>query len=146
MDEIFVDHHGDAHAIAKASGTVFNPLCDHCISRHCNGVLLGGSIFTNHTGYSIGMHVASFRPGWINRDLLFATFHYPFVQLGLEKIFGQVPEDNIPALQFDLNLGFKVEATVKDVFPEGKSVYILGMYRRDCRFLSIKPRGIKPGA
>lgn len=145
-DGIVFDNYTDGAAIAAASGTIFNPVCDHSIARHRNGVLLGGSIFVNHTGYSIAMHVASFRPGWINRDLLYVTFHYPFMQLGVEKVFGQVPANNKKALEFDLNLGFKIEGEVKDVFPGGESVYILGMYRRDCRFLAITPRGIKPGA
>lgn len=90
------------------------------------------------------MHVAAFRPRWINRDLLWAAFHYPFVQLGVKKVFGQVPEDNTKALELNRNLGFKEETRIADVYPEGDMV-LMSMYKADCRWLSIKPRGIAEG-
>jgi RimJ/RimL family protein N-acetyltransferase len=132
----------DAHfggAIADASGTTFNPLCDVCIARVRGGELLGGMIYTNFTGHSIGVHIAGFEDGWINQDLLWVGFDYPFRQLGVKKIFGLVPESNSKALAFDMKLGFKIVSTIPDVFTDGGMV-VLAMSAEDCRFLKMRPR------
>lgn len=127
--------------IAEAAGTQFNVLADVCIAREEDGVLLGGVVFQNFTGASIGLHVAGFDPHWINKDMLWVTFHYPFVQLNCKKIFGQVPASNKRALEFDLKLGFKIEATISDVFEDGDCV-VVSMRREDCRFLKVRPTGL----
>lgn len=133
-----------ARTIAASTRTHFNPECDQVIAR-CNpeGNLLGGCLYQNYTGPggSIGIHVASYHERWINRDILWICFHYPFVQLNCKKLFGQVPVTNRKALEFDLNLGFKIEATISDVFPDG-DLYVISMLREDCRWLKVKPRGV----
>jgi RimJ/RimL family protein N-acetyltransferase len=129
-----------ARAIAKAAGCFFNPECDHVISREEDGKLLGGVIFTGYTGASIGIHTASFDPRWINKDMLWITFDYPFNQLGVKKLFGQVPSGNLRALEFDLKLGFIEEARIPEVFP-GEDLVVLSMRREDCRWLKRGSRG-----
>ena len=52
---------------------------------------MGGVIFSNYTGESIAMHSAAWDQHWINRDMLFVIFDYPFNQLGVKRMFGQVP-------------------------------------------------------
>jgi hypothetical protein len=132
----------DGSRIAKTAGNAFNPLVDQVIAR-CddNGILMGGSVFTQWTGYggSVAIHVAGFHPRWINRTILFVTFDYPFNQLGVKKLFGQVPSYNKKALDFDLHLGFKAEIIIPDVYPEGDLV-LLSMKREECRFLDHPPR------
>lgn len=129
-----------ARIIAEEVGWFFNPACDHVISRSRNGKLLGGVIFTGYTGSSISIHVAGFDPRWINNDMLWIVFNYPFVQLGVRKLVGQVPSCNHKALDFDFRLGFKEEARITDVFPDGDLVF-LSMRPEDCRWLKLKPRG-----
>lgn len=129
-----------ARAIAKAAGTFFNPECDHVISRQVNGRLLGGVIFTGYTGASIGLHVAGFDPNWINRDILWLTFSYPFSQLNCAKITGTIPSSNLAAVRFNEKLGFVEETRVKDVFPDGDLI-IMSMRREDCRWLKRGSRG-----
>jgi len=133
-----------AEQIAKAARIYFNPLCDVCISRSKDDKLLGGVIFQQFTGMSITIHVAAFDPHWINPDMLWITFHYPFEQLKVKKIFGQVPQDNSRALEFDRKLGFKIETIIRDVYPDGDMV-LLSMYREDCRWLRLKPRSFVSG-
>lgn len=128
--------------IAEAAGTAFNPEVDRCIARVENWELWGGVVYQNFTGASIGIHVAAFRDDWINKDMLWVTFHYPFVQLGCKKLFGQVPASNRKALEFDLKLGFKIEATIADVFPDGDLI-VVSMHRDDCRWLKVRPTGLK---
>lgn len=132
-----LDH---ARAIAKEAGCFFNPECDHVISRSENGKLLGGVIFQGYTGASIGIHVGSFDPRWLNKDMLWIAFHYPFDQLGVQKLFGQIPSDNRKALDFNNKLGFKEEARIAGVFPDADLV-VMSMRREECRWLKRGSRG-----
>lgn len=130
--------------IAREAGCHFNPEVDVCIAR-CDGpVLLGGVTYQNYTGESIGIHVASLVPTWLNRDLLWVSFDYPFNQLGVKRIFGQVPETNTTALEFDLRIGFKVLTKIDGVFRDG-GVFVIVLEREDCRWLDMKPRNLKRG-
>jgi hypothetical protein len=143
MIEFNVAEHG--YRIAKGAGCTFNPAVDQVISVTSGGKLLGGNILTGYTGASIHMHTAGFQPGWATRDFLWVLFDYPFNQLGCKKVFGQVPEYNTRALEIDLKLGFKIVARIEDVFPDAACL-VLSLAREDCRWLKLKPRGIKPGS
>jgi hypothetical protein len=131
------------HRIAVEAGCTFNPAVDQVISVTSEGNLLGGNIFTGYTGASIHTHMAGFVSNWANRDFLWVVFDYPFNQLKCKKVFGQVAETNTRALEIDLKLGFKIEARIEDVFPDGACL-LLAMYREDCRWLRLEPRGLKP--
>lgn len=134
----------DGERIAQAAGTTFNWGVDPVIARVTpKGELMGGVLFSYWTGFdgSINMHSAGFHPRWVNRTMLWVCFDYPFNQLGVKKIFGQVPEDNERALRFNLNLGFEVEQMIKDVYPSGDMI-LMSMYREHCRFLD---RGLLNG-
>lgn len=130
-----------AEQIAESAKAIHNKELDQCISRSEDGELLGGAIYTNYTGRSICMHVAGFAPGWLNKDLLWCGFHYPFRQLKLQKIIAMVPATNYTALEFDLKLGFKEETIIRDVYKEGDMI-VLSMYEDDCRWLHLKPSTI----
>jgi RimJ/RimL family protein N-acetyltransferase len=135
--------------IAKESNFMeYNPLWDRCFSVVRDNRLLGGVILTRYTGEggSIAMHVAGFNPRWLNRDFIWAVFHYAFEGLKVNKVFGEVPASNRKALQFDQKLGFKVEGLIRDVFPDGH-LYLLAMYKGDCRWLNcITPPPFLRGA
>jgi len=135
-----------ARQICEAAGVAYNQAVDPSIVRVEKDKLLGGSVYQNYTGGngSIGIHVASFAPRWINQDLLFMTFHYPFEQLGCNKLFGTVPANNEAALSFNLKLGFRVEQVIKDVYPDGDMI-LMAMHRAECRWLGIKPRKFQIG-
>lgn len=139
MDQIVFDNIDAANQIAAAAPCVYSPAHDHSIARFKDGRLLGGVIFQGYTGASIELHVAGFDPHWISKDMLWAVFTYPFIQLGCKKILGRVAETNRRALEFDLKLGFKEEARIREVFPEG-DLLILTMRRDECRWLKLSPR------
>lgn len=130
---------GYADRIAAAAGAQFNMRFDQCIARVMDGELAGGVIYSGYTKKSISMHVAGFRDDWINRDMLWICFDYPFMQLGCEVLFGQVPSDNLRALEFDMKLGFKIRARIEDVFPDA-DLFVLAMRKDECRWLGLKPR------
>lgn len=132
------------YAIAQAAGCNYNPAVDVVISRTESDELYGGVIYQNYTGTSIGVHMAGFNPHWGNRDLLWVIFDYAFRQLGCKKVFGQLPASNTKALEIDLKLGFKIVTTIDDVFPDG-ALIVVALDRDDCRWLKIKPRGLRIG-
>jgi hypothetical protein len=132
----YADH---GHHIAKTAGCVFNPASDTCISSWKAGRLLGGVIYQNYTGESIAMHTAGYAPNWLTRELLWVFFDYPFNQLGVKRIFAQVPEANARALAFDLKVGFQKVTFIEGVFPDG-GVTVIKMERADCRWLHHKPK------
>lgn len=127
------------HQIATDAGTYYNPLCDIVISRVKNNELQGGCVYQNYTGRSIGIHVTGLKPNWISRDLLWVCFHYPFVQLGCEYIFGQAPTFNLKALAFNRKMGFKEITRIENVFPEGDLV-VFRMHKDECRYLMPRKR------
>lgn len=129
------------HLIAKHAGSIFNPVADTVISRVERGEFRGGVIYNNYTGASINLHVYGVYPDWVNRDMLWICFHYPFVQLGCKKVFAQVPANNTRSLDFELKLGFKIEARIADVFPD-EDLIVVSMRREDCRWLKIRPNGV----
>jgi len=134
---IVVNNPTYSNQIAEASGVMFNIRSDQSIARVENGKLCGGALFTGYTKASIHMHMAGFVPRWINRELLFACFDYPFRQLGVERAFGQVPETNSKALEIDRKLGFKIVARIEGVFPDGACM-VLVLEKADCRWLALK--------
>jgi len=143
MIEFNVEWQG--HAIATAAGSRFTPEFDVVIANTSDDALLGGVTYYGYTQAAISMHVASFAPNWLTRDLLWVAFHYPFVQLGCAKIITTTPSYNLKSLAINRRLGFKEEAVIKDAFPEGNAV-VMGMRAADCRWLSLTPKAIQEGA
>lgn len=129
------------HAIAQASGGHYNPAVDVVLSRTSHaGKLLGGVIYQGYTRQSICVHMAGFIPNWINRDLLWISFQYPFVQLGCNKMFGQIPSTNMRSLALSTRLGFREVTRIDGVFPDGDLV-VMEMNKSECRWLDLrKPR------
>jgi len=130
-----------ARVLAKASGCFYNPESNVVISREKDGVLLGGVIYQGYNGASVVIQVASFDPHWLDRDMLWMAFHYPFEQLGVQKLFTQTPSNNLKALDFNRKLGFKDEARIAGVFRDADLV-IRSMRREECRWLK---RGSRRG-
>lgn len=138
---ILVGNPEHGHTIARHAGSVFNPAVDVVIARVHDGEFRGGVIYNNYTGASINLHVYGVDPNWVNRDMLWIAFHYPFVQLGCKKVFAQVPANNTRSLDFELKLGFKIEARIADVFPD-EDLIVVSMRREECRWLGLRPSGV----
>ena len=81
--------------------------------------------------------MASFRPRWIDRELLWLTFAIPFNIWGVDKLIAPAQSTNEKAVDFILHIGFTIETTIKDVFPDG-DMLIMSMYRKSCRFLNMR--------
>lgn len=106
-----------------------------CIGMEEDGDIVAGVLFDSFNGASICMHVAAL-PGkrWMNRELLWTCFAYPFLQLRVRKILGFVAEGNRVARAFDEHLGFVREATLTNAHPSG-ALIVYSMTRSQCRWL-----------
>lgn len=136
------DHAPDGDILTAMPGR-FNRRVDHVISRlDATGKLLGGVTYDNFCGTSICMHVCSFDPRWLSKDMLWVIFHYPFVHLGCKKVLGFVESTNKQAIAFEKKIGFIEEARIADACPGG-DVLVMSMRREDCRWLNIRPTGVQ---
>lgn len=137
------------HYVAENAKCAFHPETDTTIGvvndsypSESPAHIRGGVIFTNYTGASIWMHVAGRDENWVTRDMLAVTFHYPFVQLGVGRLYGIVEATNGPALRFDLKVGFEIAAVLPGMFASGAGL-VVTMEREKCRWLRLKPRAWK---
>jgi hypothetical protein len=129
--------------VAKAAAvTHFDHFSDPSIATvgASNHRLLGGVIFQDCTGPggSVCLHCAGFLPGWLNRGMLWHTFHFAFNTVGVKKVIGHVPANNYNAMKLDLHLGFTMETTIADVYPGSNGdLFVFSMYREACRWLDL---------
>jgi RimJ/RimL family protein N-acetyltransferase len=124
--------------VCERAGGSWVPGRGTAIGLERNGRLVAGVIFDDFNGANINMHVASDGSrGWLNREYLWFCFYYPFVQLGVKRITGIVPECNEAAARFDEHIGFELEARLKDAHPDG-DLLIYKMTSDKCRWLHLK--------
>lgn len=141
MTRMFVDRFPHYSIICDAAHVCPNPTFDHCVSfgSEDGKEIYYGVIFQNWTTIACTIHSAIFEPRKLNREALYYIFHYPFVQLECERLFGVVPSDNAKALELDRKLGFKCVTVIPGAFPGADGV-VMGMERTDCKWLNFKPR------
>ncbi len=141
MKRIVYDAERIGRWVCERTGGVYDGL-GSAIGLERDGEIVGGVLFDNYNGRSICMHVASNGTGhWITPEFLRQVFHYPFIQLGVSVIIGQVDSTNSAALSFDEAIGFKLEHVIPDAGKFGDLV-ILTMRPAQCRFLKLKERQI----
>ena len=142
MIEFGNHHHGVI--LSQRMKSVYSPASEIVISRSEKGNLYGGCIYEGYTGTAIGIHICGMRPNWINRDLIYFCFAYPFNQLKVNMLLGKVASTNLEALNIDLHLGFKVVATIEGAVPGG-NLLIVRMDREDCHWLHprYRPRNLE---
>lgn len=101
-----------------------------------DGRLVAGVLYEGFNGRNVWMHVAA-EPSrrWMNRQYLWYCFHYPFNEMGVDRVSGYVNASNTAAIEFDEHLGFQREAVLRGAAPDGDDVFIYVMRRNDCRFL-----------
>ena len=90
-------------------------------------------------GASIMLHCAGEGKTWLNREFLWYVFHYPFIELEVNKILSPVESDNLDSRRFIEHIGFSPEATLKDASPKG-DLLIYSLARSDCKWLSLKDK------
>ena len=109
-----------------------------CIGQEIDGNVVAVVGFNNFMPNACQIHIGSVSEvNWMSKDLLWATFDYPFNKLNLRVIIGQICANNTDALRLNRHLGFKVVAEIPDAHMEGDLV-IMAMRKEDCRFLDIQ--------
>lgn len=107
----------------------------YTIGLEREGEIVAVVVFDTFYDTDCQMHIASDGTrAWMNKSLLLAAFAFPFVQLGLKRLTGMVPESNTEALAFDEHIGFVREGYHPDAADDGAMVS-LGLLRRNCRFI-----------
>lgn len=101
--------------------------------------IIGVVGFEGFNGASVRMHSAG-EGNWVTRDLLFASFDYPFNRCKLNMVIGLIPSGNVQAIKFNTNLGFRTVLELPGAHPDG-SLVVMTMERRECRFLERKKHG-----
>ena len=129
--------------IATAAGTGYNPTTDQCISRVTrDGQFLGGTIYTGYNGAVIWGHFAGVE-GWMSPELVWVSFDYPFMQLGVNQILCTVSSHNTKAINLVKRLGYKQLYKIKDGVPNGGELIIFSMSKANCKWLKLRSRYLK---
>lgn len=101
--------------------------------------LIGGVIYCEFREIAPGEHDirmhCSGEPGWLTKATLRVLFGYPFCQLGCIRVTGVVARANKRALDLNRRLGFQIEGCIRDGYGTGKDGLLMGMLRRDCRWI-----------
>ena len=95
--------------------------------------------FTNFIGKTCQIHVVNFNKKYTPRKLLWATFDYPFRQLGLESLIGIVNSNNEQAMKYDQNLGFKEVHRFAGLHDNGGDIVVFELKKDECRFIKELP-------
>jgi hypothetical protein len=102
--------------------------------------LLAGIWFESFNGANMMMHVSALpQSRWMNKEVLWYTFYYPFIECGCKRVTGLVEETNAAAREFDERIGFHLEAKLKDAAPGG-DLLVYVMFRDECRWLGLRDR------
>ena len=99
-----------------------------------NGELVAGVIYEGFNGRNVWMHVAI--TGQFTREYLRYVFHYPFIELGCDRVSGYVEASNTAARRFDEHLGFVPEARLKGAAADGGDVILYVMKKKGCRYVA----------
>jgi len=100
---------------------------------------IAACLYADCNGASVMMHCAGDGKDWLNREFLWYSFYYPFVQLGVSKIIAPVESTNLPCIKFIEHLGFSLEATLKDSCPQG-NLLLYTLEKKNCKWLSLKEK------
>ena len=91
--------------------------------------------YTAFIGKTCQMHMVNLKGGYTPKQLLKASFDYPFNQLGIEKAFGIVNSNNVRAIQYDQKLGFKEAVRFAGMHEDGGDLVVFEMDKTDCRWI-----------
>lgn len=126
---------------ARQEGAKWFPGGRSCIGIENElGELQAVAMFEEYNKANLTMHIAAVSGRhWLNREFLWYCFYYPFVELNCKRVTGLVASTNLQARKFDENLGFTLEATLKDAHPDG-DLLVYVMTKENCRWLTLKER------
>lgn len=134
MIELSTDKHLVGPWVFRRVNKTWAPEGREVIGLVRDGEVVGGVVFEDWNLKSVSAHMAWGDPSVSPRRLIKAVFHYAFIDLGAEKVLGCVNSANTAALKTDLRLGFRPEAVIEGVFPDGDLVIVV-MDRNACPWI-----------
>jgi RimJ/RimL family protein N-acetyltransferase len=105
-----------------------------CIGQEKDGKLIAVVGYNSFMPNSCQIHVASTDVYWLNKELLFAIFDYPFNKLKVKVIIAPICKDNAKSLNLCRKLGFKQVADIPYGHPKGDLI-VVAMKRNQCKWL-----------
>lgn len=140
MKKIVVDRQEElGQWLAKRAGGLYVPNLSRYIGQVDENDNITAVIgFDDFNGRTMRMHCAG-EGNWLNRNLLWFSFHYAFNLNNVTKLIGLVDSLNEAALKFDKHLGFVEEARIKDAGWD-EDLVILTMTKEQCKYLNLTPR------
>jgi RimJ/RimL family protein N-acetyltransferase len=103
-----------------------------------NGKIRAVTVYDNWSGNDCLVHLCSDgRANWFTREYAVRTMAYPFIQCELKRISCLISENNTASLNFTLKFGgWTYEGAQREAGYEGEDLYLFGMLRRECVWLS----------
>jgi RimJ/RimL family protein N-acetyltransferase len=89
---------------------------------------------------TIQLSMAATSPRWAQKGIIKALLHYPFEQLGCNKVWTATPHTNERAIRFNRGLGFKQEGVLRHQFGKGVHAVVCGLLRNEYRTLFVKEK------
>lgn len=77
---------------------------------------------------------------WLGRkpkSIIAPILAYPFVQLGCSRVSTYISADNYRSLRLAKRCGGTIEGVMREAGSDGKDLLLLGMLRRECKWLSL---------
>lgn len=106
------------------------------IGYEVGGCLKGGVVYTNFTPANVFGSIVMEAP--ITKRFLYTMFWVPFVQWKCRHLSATIEESNVKSINLCQRWGFSVEGRLRESAINGEDVIIMGMLKRECRFLDIK--------
>lgn len=108
--------------------------CDpKTVGYEIEGELRGGVVYTHYTPTNVFASIALDAP--LTKRFLYTMFWVPFVQYGVRHIGCMVEGSNLRSFNLCTRLGFQVEGRLRESAAEGEDVVLLGLLKRECKWL-----------
>lgn len=94
---------------------------------------LAGVVFHDYQEHygTIQLSAAAISPRWATKHIVATILRYPFMQLGVHKVWTATQHENARAIRFNEGVGFTREATLRDHFGVGIHAVICRMLAKD---------------
>lgn len=114
------------------------PADTRAIGMEIDGEIAAVTVWNSFETHNCLMSVASDGSRrWMNREFLFRSFAYPFIQLGLPRVTIKIDEDRYDSVMLALGLGFTLEGILRKAAPGGRRDLVFGLLKEECRWIGI---------
>ena len=97
--------------------------------------IVGGIMFEGNPSKSnLWLNIFTTNQRWCCKRVIKEVFSFAFVILKVNRLSIMVNSDNKKSFNFVQRLGFKKEGRLR-CYRNGKDVYILGMLKKECKYL-----------